>query len=67
MYQLLRNRSLGSISIDTAPPLLLALFVAELFFKWHSFSLECTGFLATWFALDWAWSRLRGRAAPKNT
>jgi hypothetical protein len=31
---------------------------AELFFKFHSFILECTAFLALWYALDWGYSRL---------
>ena len=26
--------------------------MAELFYKFHSFSLECAAFLATWFVLD---------------
>jgi hypothetical protein len=68
MYQLLRGRSLKAISTDALPPLALAFLIAELFFKWRSFTLECAGFLLTWFVLDWAWSkltaRLSARAAP---
>ena len=29
-----------------------ALVIAELFYKFHSFTLECVAFLATWFVLD---------------
>jgi hypothetical protein len=29
-----------------------SLFVAELFYKFHSFTLECVAFLATWYVLD---------------
>jgi hypothetical protein len=29
-----------------------ALVVAELFYKFHSFTLECLAFLATWFVFD---------------
>ena len=68
MYQLLRGRSLKAISTSALPPLALAFLIAELFFKWHSFTLECAGFLATWFVLDWAWSKVIPRqsasAAP---
>ena len=60
MYRLIRGRSLKDISVD-AVPLGVALVIAELFFKWHSFTLECAGFLATWFALDWGWSKLAPR------
>lgn len=65
MYQLLRGRSLKAISTDALPPLVLAFVIAELFYKWHSFTLECGGFLATWFALDWVWSKLIGRSSAR--
>ena len=67
MYELLRARSLKTIAMDAVPPLALALLFAELFYKWHSFTLECIGFLVTWFVLDWAWSKLfRQSAAPAD-
>ena len=34
------------------PGLLLAFVLAELFFKFHSFALECAAFLATWLVID---------------
>jgi len=34
------------------PGLLLAFLVAELFFKFHSFALECGAFLVTWLVID---------------
>jgi hypothetical protein len=34
------------------PSVAESLVVAELFFKFHSFTLECMAFLATWFVLD---------------
>jgi hypothetical protein len=58
MYQVLRGRSLRAILTDALPPLVLALLIAELFFKWRSFTLECAGFLATWFILDWVWAKM---------
>ena len=32
--------------------MLVALVCAELFYKFHSFILECAAFLVTWFVLD---------------
>ena len=32
--------------------ILPALFIAEMFYKFHSFILECMAFLATWLVLD---------------
>ena len=34
------------------PSLSLAFFLAEAFYKFHSFSLECLAFLATWAIID---------------
>lgn len=63
MYQMLHGRSIATISKLTLPPLALSWLIAELFYKWHSFTLECAGFLITWFAIDWVWSKVLGRAA----
>lgn len=34
------------------PGLLLAFLIAETFYKFHSFTLECAAFLLTWLAID---------------
>jgi hypothetical protein len=39
--------------LTQAPSLALALGIAELFYKFHSFTLECGAFLVTWWALSW--------------
>jgi hypothetical protein len=31
----------------------LSLIIAELFYKFHSFLLETSAFLVTWFVIDW--------------
>jgi hypothetical protein len=67
MFTLLRGRSFKSFSIDTAPPLLAAFIVAEIFYKWHSFTLECLGFLATWFVFDLVWVNLVQLMRPTKT
>jgi hypothetical protein len=54
------------------PPLFVALMIAELFFKFHSFTLEAIPFLAVWYALRrlyapverWVAERLVVRARP---
>jgi len=38
--------------LSRLPSFLLAFVVAELFFKFHSFALECLAFLATWLVVD---------------
>ncbi|MSO67724.1 MAG: hypothetical protein EXR03_05430 [Pseudolabrys sp.] len=60
---MMRQRSLSTLLTDQLPPLAVAFLVAEFFYKFHSFTLECVAFLATWFVLDWIWSKVRGTAA----
>ena len=52
MFELLRSSSLRQLLARQAPALAISLIVAELFYKFGSFTLECLGFLATWFVLD---------------
>jgi hypothetical protein len=52
MYTLLRVLSFRRLLSEQFPPLVAAWLVAELFYKFHSFSLECAAFLATWFVFD---------------
>lgn len=49
------------LSIERVPALLVSLGVAELFFKFGSFTLECVAFLVLWRALDWATEKLTAR------
>lgn len=52
MYTLLRLLPVKQLAYEQLPALTFAWIIAELFFKFHSFTLECAAFLATWFALD---------------
>ncbi len=54
MYSLIRQATWRTILEDELPSLSVAWLVAELFFKFHSFTLECLSFLALWFVLGWA-------------
>ena len=52
MFELLRSSTLHHLLARQAPALAISLIVAELFYKFGSFTLECIGFLVTWFVLD---------------
>ncbi len=52
MYTLLRSLPFRRILFEQAPAISLAWLLAELFYKFHSFTLECGAFLATWFVID---------------
>ena len=52
MYTLIRSIPLRQLLLEQAPALGASLVIAELFYKFHSFTLECVAFLATWGVLD---------------
>lgn len=53
MYQLLKSLSNRELFQRQLPVFLASFVIAELFYKFHSFTLETAAFLATWFVLDW--------------
>src|SRR5512140_2480743 len=61
VYSTIQRLGIRESVVREAPPLVGALVLAELFFKFHSFSLECLAFLATWTSLGWVYSRVMGR------
>ncbi len=61
MYTLFRLLPLRHLATEQLPALLAAWLVAEFFYKFHSFTLECAAFLATWFVFDALIQILRGR------
>jgi hypothetical protein len=52
VYTLLSFLPIKRLAYEQIPALALAWIIAELFYKFHSFSLELAAFLATWFMLD---------------
>ena len=64
VFELLRSSTLRQLLARQAPALAISLVVAEMFYKFGSFTLECLGFLATWLVLDAAFA-LAARAFAK--
>jgi hypothetical protein len=60
MYTLIRSIPLKELLSRQAPALGISWLIAEVFYKFHSFTLECAAFLATWFAVDAALHLLPG-------
>ena len=52
MYTLLHSISLRVLLAEQLPALAISVIIAELFYKFHSFTLECIAFLSTWYVLD---------------
>ena len=66
MYTMLRKDGLRRDLVVEGPALVVSMAVAELFYKFHSFVLECGAFLVTWYAVSWAVSLVRRRAASQE-
>lgn len=56
MYSLLRHVGFRQSLTTEAPALLTSLLVAELFYKFHSFVLECAAFLLTWLCVSFVFA-----------
>jgi hypothetical protein len=52
MYTLIQSISLRRFFLEQLPALAISFVIAEMFYKFHSFTLECIAFLLTWFVLD---------------
>jgi hypothetical protein len=59
MYTLVRTLPTRRLVMEQLPAIATAFVVAELFYKFQSFVLECGAFLATWFVLDMTISSVR--------
>ena len=59
MYRLVSSIPLRTLILEQAPALVGSLVIAELFYKFHSFTLETVAFLGTWFAVDGVISLVR--------
>jgi hypothetical protein len=66
MFTLLTLLPFRRLFFEQLPALVCAWAIAENFYKFHSFTLECMAFLATWFVFDAAVQLIR-RAFSSGT
>jgi len=52
MYTLIKSLRIPELLLEQLPVVGFSLLIAEHFYKFHSFTLECGAFLATWYVLD---------------
>jgi hypothetical protein len=60
MYSYVRTVGVPTFLAREAPAFGAAFLIAEVFYKFHSFTLECAAFLATWYAFSWLQARVLG-------
>lgn len=56
MYTQIRSSGWIAYLKSEAVPLILSLAIAEFFYKFHSFLLECVAFLVTWYVMSAAYN-----------
>lgn len=66
MYRLIRTLSTIRLAVEQVASLGLAWLVAELFYKFGSFTLELVAFLATWFVIDWLVQAVSPRVVARS-
>lgn len=67
MYTVIARHRPRELALTELPPLIVSLILADTFFVFHRFSLECLAFLATWYALSWLQSTLVGWLGSSRT
>jgi hypothetical protein len=53
VFSLIKDLGLRVAARQEAVPFLISFAIAEFFFKFKSFALECVAFLAVWFVLSY--------------
>jgi hypothetical protein len=64
MYTLIRLLPVRRLLAEQLPALATAWIIAELFYKFKSFTLECAAFLVTWAVIDGAVQLVARALAP---
>ena len=66
MFELLRSSTLRQLLSRQLPGLVVSLAIAELFYKFGSFALECLAFLVTLLVLDSIFAFVGGRYSKRR-
>lgn len=61
MFTLIKMISTRELLLQQAPSLSASFLIANVFYKFGSFALECVAFLGTWYVLDAAVNLVRGK------
>lgn len=67
MYSLIKSSSFKTILQHELPCFVVALAIAQLYFKWGSFGLELIGFIATWYVLGYLMQLILPTAKKSNS
>lgn len=63
MFTMVKTMGLSVLARQELVPGVASFLIAEFFFKFKSFALECLAFLLTWVVLGYLWSLIVGKPA----
>jgi hypothetical protein len=66
MYTLLKKEQAKKLYVDELPAFAVSLFIAESFYKFGSFILECLSFLVTWWLISFIVAKIRQQFGSKR-
>jgi hypothetical protein len=66
MFSLVKDLGVQVALKQEAIPFIMAFVIAEFFYKFKSFSLECLAFLMTWFVLSGMLSLVLGKQGRRT-
>ena len=64
MFTLIKSLPTRELLLEQLPAFAGSFVIAELFYKFHSFTLECMAFLITWFVIDAAINWVKNLRQP---
>ena len=67
MFSLIKDLGVRVAARQEAIPFLISFAIAEFFFKFKSFALECLAFLAVWFVLSYLQSLVLPHTKQQST
>ena len=63
MFTMVKTMGLSVLARQELVPGVASFLIAEFFYKFHSFALECLAFLVTWVVLGFLWSLIVGKSS----
>lgn len=66
LVYLVASLTIKQIVFEKIPIFGISIIIAEVFYKFHSFTLELLAFMATWFLLDMCVRLFLNQLKPKN-
>jgi len=67
MYTLLKKEQAKKLYVDELPAFAVSLCLAESFYKFGSFILECLSFLVTWWLISFIVAKIRHRVGSNGS